>query len=268
MAKVLGIDEVYEGREFVDLSPRYMYPFRANDGGGMYLPNAMDLGRTRGMTTESLLPSDNKGETAMNVKSDITPAMDAVAIKYKTAGWVQLPIDIEAIASITSMGKGVLLGNRFDYDEWTDYPTVNPNSKRSCGHGTAGVDNVLSNGKQYIVMDDSWGPRYAKFGQRYLSQEWLKARCFFAGYTINFIYESNTTDKPIHLFTKWMRKGDKNADVVALQDILKYEGLFPLNVESTGLYGPATQRAVRKFQDKYLGSNNDGIQVGPKTLEK
>ena len=267
VAKILGIDEVYEGREFVHLSPRDIYTRRTTQGGGMYLPEALDIGRNHGATLESLLPSENKGETEMNDKTGITADTDATAQRYKSAGRVALPIDIDAIAAITTSGKGVLLGHRFDYSEWTDFPTVDPNSKLTCGHGTAGVDNVLVSGKKYIVMDDSWGPNYAKFGQRYLSQEWLKARCFYAGYTINFIYEP-TDNKPHHNFTHWLKRGDRNADVVALQNILKYEGMFPTNVDSTGLYGPVTQRGVLLFQNKYLGSNNGGVQCGPKTIAK
>ena len=267
VAKILGIDEVYEGREFVQLSPRDIYTRRTTEGGGMYLPEALDIGRKHGATLESLLPSENKNETEMNDKTGITADTDATAERYKSAGRVSLPIDIDAIAAITTSGKGVLLGHRFDYSEWTDFPTVDPNSKLTCGHGTAGVDNVLVTGKKYIVMDDSWGPHCAKFGQRYLSEEWLKARCFFAGYTINFIYEPDA-NKPHYNFTHWLKRGDKNADVVALQNILKYEGMFPTNVDSTGLYGPVTQRGVLLFQNKYLGSNNGGRQAGPKTIAK
>lgn len=267
VAKILGIDEVYEGRDFVHLSPRDIYTRRTTSGGGMYLPEALDIARKHGATLENLLPSEEKNETQMNNKEGITPETDTIALRYKSAGRVELPINIDSIAGITSMGKGVLLGHRFDYDEWTDFPTVNPNSKLTCGHGTAGVDNVLVKGKKYIVMDDSWGPNYAKFGQRWLSEEWLKARCFYAGYTMNFVYEPDDK-KPHYNFTHWMKRGDRNADVVALQNILKYEGMFPTNVDSTGLYGPVTQRGVLLFQKKYVGSNNGGVQAGPKTIAK
>jgi hypothetical protein len=267
-AKILGIDEVYEGRGFVHLSPRDIYTRRQNqDSGGMWLPDALNIARKHGATLESLVPSENIGETAANSKTDITPETDKIAERYKSAGFVSLPIDVDAIAAITTMGKGILLGHRFDYDEWTDMPTVNPNSKLTCGHGTAGVDNVLLNGKKYIVMDDSWGPHYAKFGQRYLSQEWLKARCFYAGYTLNFHYVPDN-NKPQYIFKSYLKRGERNADIVALQNILKFEGMFPTNVESTGLYGPVTQRGVLLFQNKYLQVNNKGKQVGPATIAK
>ena len=269
-AKVLGIDEVYEGRQFADLSRRDIYVRRANKTtAGMYLPNALEIATKHGATHEALVPSERRNEAEMNVWDDITADTDKLALTYRAKGYVQLPLDIDAIASITSQGKGVLLGARFDYNEWTDFPNVNPNSTRQCGHAIAIVDNILIKGKKYLVIDDSWGPGNAKYGQRFISEEFLKARCFYAGYTLNLTLEPQPEPtKPKHTFKVWMKRGDKNAEVVALQDVLKYEGLFPANVDSTGLYGPVTQSAVKKFQDKYLGYNNAGKQVGPATLAK
>lgn len=269
VAKVLGIDEIYEGREFVDLSRRDIYVRRANKDAGMYLPNALEIAMKHGSTYEALVPSERRNEAEMNVWDGITAETDAIAAKYRSKGYVQLPLDIDAIASITSQGKAVLLGARFDYDEWTDIPWVKPNSSRQCGHGVAIVDNILRNGKKYLVIDDSWGPGHSEYGQRLISEEFLKARCFYAGYTLNLSLEPQPEPvKPKHTFKFWMKMGDKNTEVVALQEILKYEGLFPANVDSTGLYGPLTQNAVKKFQDKYLGYNNAGKQVGPATLAK
>lgn len=267
-AKILGIDEVYEGREFVHLSPRDIYTKRSNKpAGGMWLPDALEIAHKHGATLESLVPSEERNEATQNDTSDITPETDKIAERFKSAGFVSLPIDIDAIADITTMGKGVLIGHRFDYSEYTDHPTVDVNSKLTCGHGVAGVDNVLEKGKKFIVMDDSWGPQHAKFGQRYLSAEWLKARVFYAGYTLNFEYKPVPVDnKPHFTFTHFLKRGDRNADVVALQNILKYEGMYPTNTDSTGFYGPVTQRGVLLFQNKYVGSNNKGYQAGPKTI--
>lgn len=270
-AKILGIDEVVEGREFVALSPRDIYIRRDNkNNGGMFLPNALDIARKHGATLESLVPSENRNEADQNKTDGISFETDDIALKYKAAGFVSLPLNIDAIAAITSQGKGVLLGHRFDYSEWTDFPKVDVNSKLTCGHGTAAVDNILINGRKYIVMDDSWGPHQAKFGQRFLDEEWINTRLFYAGYTLNFIYEdqTNNNEKLHYVFHSFIKFGDKNADVVALQNILKYEGLFPKNVDSTGLYGPVTQKGVLLFQNKYLGTNNKGRQVGPQTLKK
>jgi murein DD-endopeptidase MepM/ murein hydrolase activator NlpD len=64
----------------------------------------------------------------------------------------------------------------------------------------------------------------------------------FEGYT--------PPQKPTHLFTRDLEFGMTNdSDVKALQDILRYEGLFAS--ESTGNYFTLTAQAVKKYQLKY-----------------
>ena len=263
-AKLLGIDEIHEGREWVDLSRRDIYVRRTNNSGGMYLPEALKICKEHGATYESLVSSDNKGETAMNFKGDINDATDIIAKRYRSANYIELPIDIDIIASIILQGKGVLLGVRFDYNEWTDTPTVLAGSKNTCGHGIAGVDAVLKNGKKYIVIDDSWGPAHAKFGQRYLSEEFLKAKCFYAGYTINLILEPEVIIEKNH-FTELMRFGYRGNQIKLLQAYLQKMGLFPNNVTCSGYFGAITKRAVIGFQ-KQFDLKPDGV-VGKLTRE-
>lgn len=267
---MLGIDEVYEGRYFMDLSKRDIYVRRANKGGGMYLPNALEIACNHGSTLEELVPSELKHEADMNKWDGINEETDKIAEKYKAKGYLSLPINIDSIANITSQGKGVLLGFRFDAREWTTYPTIVENAEKTIGHGVCAVDNILIEGKKYLVIDDSWGFKEGKGGQRFISEEFLKARCFYAGYTINLIY--GETEKPKHKFTITMKVGDKNNEVKCLQDCLKYEGLFPINTESTGFYGNITRQAVRAFQFKYKVASDEeltavnGMRVGIKTL--
>lgn len=264
VAKVLGIDEMYEGRPFVDLSRRDIYTRRTNIGEGMFLPEALSIATKHGATLESLVTSESKNETDMNKKDDITPETDAIALKYRANGYVALPINIDSIASIIQQGKAVLLGFRFDIDEWTNFPTVNPNSKQTVGHGVAGVDNVLKDGKKYIIIDDSWSPHYGIVGQRYISEEFLKAHCFYAGYTLNLILEPSPVLPKYHftkilVMSKTVRYGDK--DVIALQDALKALGFFPKNIESTGYFGAITKKAVQDFQKAHniMQTGNFGV---------
>jgi peptidoglycan hydrolase-like protein with peptidoglycan-binding domain len=51
-----------------------------------------------------------------------------------------------------------------------------------------------------------------------------------------------------HTFLKDIELGDRNPEVVFLQDRLKQLGYFPLNVDSTGFYGNITKTAVAAFQ--------------------
>ncbi|MEK7098896.1 MAG: peptidoglycan-binding protein [Patescibacteria group bacterium] len=68
------------------------------------------------------------------------------------------------------------------------------------------------------------------------------------------------------LFTRNLALGDRNDDVKALQQMLATDKtIYPEGLAS-GLFGPATQRAVKKFQEKY-GISQLG-NVGPATRAK
>ncbi len=73
------------------------------------------------------------------------------------------------------------------------------------------------------------------------------------------------------VFTRTLRKGADGKDVKKLQEILaSVSGIYP-NGEATGYFGPATTKAVGRFQEKYdiakPGKAGYG-EVGPKTRMK
>ena len=79
--------------------------------------------------------------------------------------------------------------------------------------------------------------------------------------------------KPHYYFGKVLKIGMvREPDVVALQNVLKYENLFPANQSSTGNYLEVTRRAVEAFQRKYQVADVveldqvRGNTVGLKTL--
>lgn len=270
VAKMLGI---IKATEYVNLSPKFIYTRRANyPQGGMWLPNALDIGVNKGSCLETSLPSDFTSEAFMNDKSQETPNCAVEALNYKGDHYFTIVnISMDSIAEALSKGLPVLLGVRFDYDEWTETPTVNPNSKNTCGHGIAATDFGIKDGKKVIAIDDSWGPHYGKGGQRFITEEFLNAKCFYAGYITPLTKQTEDTTGFHYHWTKYMvfngRKNDK-ADIVALQTVLKKLGLFPIETEINGIYGPITRKAVYDFQVKYVGSNNKGLQAGPKTIAK
>lgn len=69
----------------------------------------------------------------------------------------------------------------------------------------------------------------------------------------------------IDALLKEVVKGSRSQKVVDLQNELKALGFFPLRVVSSGLYGPITEAAVKK----YLASKNvfGGQVLGEKTLD-
>lgn len=266
-SKLLGIHEVVEGKEYKNLSPKFIYTRRSNyPSGGMWFQNALDIAVKSGSCLEESLPSDTKGESFMNDKSQEVESCAVEALKYKAKNYIALPIDINKIAEVIEQGYAVLLGFRFDYNEWTDYPFLDPNSKLECHHGVAGVDKLLIKRVKHLTIDDSWGPGYGKGGVRFISEEFLNARCTYAGYLTSLVYEPQ--DEEFHY--QWLRSmrfyGVSNVkkDVLALQKALQVRGYFPMNGKLDGIFGGITLKAVKDFQKSYA-LKADGI-VGPKTL--
>ena|SRR3990167_5390276 len=248
-SKILGMHEVQEGRFFRDLSPKFIYTRRQNyPDGGMWLPNALAIACGSGACKENLLPCDDKRESFMNDKGQETSAAQEDAKFYKGKFYFSIKVNIDEIAKIIEQGYGVLLGFRFDYNEWIETPFIDPNSKLSCGHGVPAVDYMLRDNKKVLLIEDSWGPGFGKGGRRFITEEFLKERCFYAGYV---------TSLPNFIFTKTLRKGSRGLDVKKLQEKLK--------VKVDGIFGEKTEERVKVFQFAH-NLKVDGI-VGPKTNE-
>ncbi|MEY4602291.1 MAG: hypothetical protein RL292_232 [Candidatus Parcubacteria bacterium] len=81
----------------------------------------------------------------------------------------------------------------------------------------------------------------------------------------------NTTTGKKFVFTKLLKLKSKNSDVTELQKFLSKDSTLYPEASVTGYFGPATARAVGRFQVKY-GLSKSGEagygQVGPKTREK
>ena len=79
--------------------------------------------------------------------------------------------------------------------------------------------------------------------------------------------------KPKFTFQNVLLYGQSNYSIKILQDILKYENLFPLNITSTGNYLQITAKAVLAWQRKHkVASESElsslmGKRVGEKTIK-
>lgn len=79
------------------------------------------------------------------------------------------------------------------------------------------------------------------------------------------IAAATSTQSSLNFFTRSLYLGIRGDDVMKLQDILTREGVY--NGYIGGYYGPLTEEAVLKFQNKYGISGANGI-FGPKTRAK
>lgn len=267
--KLLSIMYWLVSGKWVDLSASHIYKRRANKPQGGMGGNDVFQIMQKGTTENQYAPSDNMNDTQMD-SVEVTPEEELIGKKYAIGNYLTVPVkDIDTIASIIqTTGKGVMVWFYWKYDEWLDVPEVkhtnlNLYAADTCRHSVCAVDFTLYNGEKALIIDDSWDKvATALDGQRVITESFFKERNFFAAYPMNFRYDQK------HVFTKTLKFNPKffvDEEVKALQDILKKQGLFPSNVDTTGYFGAITLKAVKQFQTKY-NLKPDGI-VGPKTNE-
>lgn len=247
---------------WVPISASHIYQRRSNKPApGMGGEDVFTIGQ-KGTTLEAFAPSENMSDAQMDAQN-VIPFMEKIGETFKLGAYVVVsPTDIDTIASIIQKtGKAVMVWFYFTYPEWTNVPQVlNPNldqkAPSTLRHSVSAVDFTLYKGKKALIIDDSWGLSAAMDGQRVITEDFFEARNFFAAHFMNFAFEDVPT-KPTY-----------NETIQSLQDCLKSEGLFPTNVDSSGIYGPITIKAVNAFQVKYgLAAVGTGV-VGPKTKAK
>lgn len=248
----------------LDFSAVYGYRKRSNYPGGGTIASDAFLVATEGVTLNALLPSDNITEVQANA-TVIQSYQDLVAKGFQLPHHIQFANgDLESIAgTIQQTKKGVMVWFYFTADEWgVDVPKIidktltSQYQAQALVHSVVAVDYGIFNGEKGLFVEDS-----AHFGgkwERFVPETFFKARNIFSAYPINFSFEpdADPNAKPHYV----------NGDVVSLQNCLKFEGVFPTNIDSTGFYGAITKQAVKEFQNKY-GLEQVGT-VGPMTSAK
>lgn len=250
---------------WINFSAAWVYSHRINKPDqGMVGTDAFKIAQD-GMLPDEHMPSDNKSEDYMNNPPQVFQWFNKLAEVFGLdTRMIILPIkDIETIASvIQTTGKPVMVWFDFGSGEWTRKPrivssyapyrhsvTAIPPSKS--GEQTVGIYE----GEKAITIQDSWGKDIdAINGKRIVTQSFFNTRNIFAAYPIRFKFDA-TDNKPFY-----------DGSTKSLQDCLKYEGVFPTNIESTGVYGAITRDSVKKFQAKYNIQQTGN--VGPVTDAK
>lgn len=277
VAKMAGIHYFLENGEFVPFSATYIYQQRSNKPmSGMGFPDFANIAK-KGMTLEALVPSQKMSDDKMD-SITIQDYKKKVAEVFPLGdGLVLNSGNFDEVASVVlTTGKPVMVWLYFLYEEWKDKPVIIDQSldkygEKTCRHSVTVVDACKFLGEDALIVEDSWGLNYAIKGRRIITRDFFSKRNYFALYFRNFIYLEGG-DKPKYKFTKTMRFGDTSNDVVALQKILRYEGLFPQDQNTTGYYGQLTANGVYQYQLKHsvasIGELEElqGKFVGNKTL--
>lgn len=270
MAKLMGILYWLKNKVYVHFSATHIYQRRANKPSlGMAGTDAFAVA-AKGVTLEQLVPSQDMTDLEMD-STHIDQYKEDVGTVFKIPNFVQSPIqDIEAIAStIQTTGKAVMVWFYFKIDEWTSEPVIkypnlvnNPNDPTLPRHSVTAVDFTLFKGKKCLIIEDSWGTSFGMAGRRIISEDFFKKRNFFAAYPIAFVFDTTQPVKPHYTFNKNLSFGMTDVDVKALQDCLRYEGLFPANVTGSTFFGAITLKAVQDFQVKYNITTVGGAGYG------
>jgi hypothetical protein len=290
VAKMMGVMYWLLNSVYVHFSATHVYTRRSNKPSGGMIGVDSAIIAQNGVTLEDLVPSQKMTDKQMDAIK-IEKYKEDVGSVFKVGKYIQPAVaNIETIASIIQQtGKPVMVWYYFNNPEWTTIPEIKGNvdlyGANTARHSITAVDFTLLGkehtsdkklwGKKALIIEDSWGSRYGANGQRFITEDFHNARNWFALYFMNFKFEEGTPDitRPKYTFVKDMFFDPKapvtygDPEVIALQNVLKFEGLFPSNVESTGYFGSVTRKAVSDFQVKYGITPIEGY-VGSKTRAK
>lgn len=247
----------------LDFSAVAFYRKRVNyPGEGMIAADAIKIDSEQGMTLDKLVPSDpittEAGANALAPDKYNNDLAKVFAIQNKEIIFV--PGDLETPAgTIQKSRKAVMVWFYFTSREWSQLvPKImdnlsGPGDPRSLNHSTVAIEPALYQGQKGFWIDDS--AHFGGLARRFITEDFYKKRNWYASYPLAFKFEPDVNTKPSY-----------DGSTKSLQDCLKFEGVFPSNVDSTGVMGPITIQAVKDFQKKY-GIDQTGT-VGPITTTK
>ena len=227
--------------------------------------DAISLTRHKGITLNALMPSDHMSDAQMNAVK-IESHHDEVAKEFSVPNEITFNSgDLETVAStIQKTRKGVMIWFYFTEREWSrEVPLLmdnlySPSDARALRHSVVAIEPAIyrhgGGVHKGVWIEDS--AHFGGINRRFITEDFYKKRNFWASYPINFKFEPQTTIKPRY-----------DGSTKSLQDCLKHEGTFPSNVDSTGIFGPVTKKAVIDFQKKY-NLNPPLGNVGPMTTAK
>lgn len=235
---------------------------------GMWLQNAGEILYKDGTTTEALDPSQRMSEAEMNADIKVETPDKGYLYFFPNVK------NIDEIAQAIETYKHCLITVGGTIQEYANVekPVVIPSDKLNLFHCICGVYYFTDDyGNKCILADESWGPDHIR--RRILTEDYLRARGTGAMY---FVKQTPVPapQKPKFTFQSVLLYGQSNYSIRALQDILKYEGLFPKTVASTGNYLSITAKGVLAWQKKHNVASLEelnslqGKRVGQKTIAK
>lgn len=260
LPKSLGIMFSQKYGKFIEFYPPDIYQRRANKtSAGMMLHDMMRIAK-EGVTLAQFFKADYYTDADAE-KIGIEQWHRDVGKIFAVEGDVIIPNDIETIASvIQTTGKAPIFLTYFTAGEYSkEMPYIVEKSLRIDGSNTlrhfiVGVDTTLYKGVKAIYIEDSaW---FGGFSERLLTEDWIKNRVYEVRYTMNFKFSIKTGDRPSY----------DGQTIVSAQKCLRYDGLFPDNVDLIENLGPLTRKAISLFQQKYKIAVTSNLDLSTKDM--
>lgn len=262
VAKMLEIKRFMGKGDSIKFSHAPIYGKRSNKpSAGMIGVNALELATKYSSCKETDVPSENMNDEqldAIKLPSNFEELNNLVV----PTNYATCPVDFDYIAGIVNKEGCAMIWVNTDYQSWCkDIPSVG-GKKNVVVHSITAMDAIMLDGKEYLVVEDSWG-KFGKYnGQRLISREFFKDAVWFAGTLFDFKYD--ITDEQFAPFNTVMEYGQTSAEIKRLQTLLQARGFFPAGQACTGYFGGVTARAVYLMQVKYSVapiSELDSIQI-------
>lgn len=260
LAKLLEVIFKKKGYGDFHFSPAPIYWHRNNKpAGGMNGWNALDIVQKFFTCLESFIGSDFANDQAIDSLSLDLQELAKQTKEFLGSRKVRFtyltdysPNFRETAEYIKDYG-GVISFVRTDYQNWNkDIPTLDVNDKRNIGHSTCYHQYLNYLGKDYLLMDDSWGEfsssEMGQRGQRLISEEFYNARMFFVGVLVMNEYGSKNVSYCQYLNIPAISKGYQGDYAILLQKMLRDYGTFPNNIPFYPNFGSQTAKALLQWQ--------------------
>lgn len=249
-------------------SARSIYAKCFVPGGGSSEQGLMNTIMNIGVSTEKEVTSYENGQPPSEVFMETDYPAQPIVLRGTRPVYVNISFDEMAVAILQN--KGIVIGiSGQNNGTWLSNspvaPNLPPHDHSFWNHWVYAGFAGMVDGKKKIGFKNSWG-NVGDNGWQFLDESWTP----YIWCAWSMLYQPK--GKPKHTFTRQLKYGQSSKDIISLQDVLRYEGLF--NNVSTGYFGLLTAGAVMSFQKKYnVASISDinslqGKQVGPLTLAK
>lgn len=286
------------GIPYQDLSFRFVYAVcKCLDGledEGTYPNLAAKVVRTYGVPLAKFCPNettlDHETFVYNRKLANIPKEAMADALTRRAGADFAVPVNEDGIKQAINYAKanhgGVAILREIGDSYWkapngvSSWDATGPNSilpirppaKIVSGHEEFlyGYDYEPNTNRMRIYWLNHWSPKWASNGRGWeYADVWMK----YIGEIRVVVAAVPTVQDFRYNFTQPLKRGMQGADVVALQHVLKIEGIFQDSQPFTGYYGDITFNDVVQLQEKYsseiltpLGLTHGTGAVGASTL--